>query len=90
MKSHLSDKKIKKVGNFRNLNGDDTDSLNLKQTMGEHLSDNSFNVPKPANKRSRVQSAYVRKDNIEEIEEEGFDSVNIKTMGHNFTDNEHE
>ena len=44
------------------------------------MSDNTFDVPhKRKDNRSRVQSAQYGGDHIEEIQEEAFDSINIKT-----------
>ena len=80
----MSEKKGQNRNYRNNLNGDENDSM--KHTLGTNLSENSFNVK--ANKRGRVKSAYVRNENIEEIQEEAFDSINIKTAGGNFTDHE--
>ena len=63
--------------------GDDTDSLNMKNTLNDRMSDNTFDVPHKKQiqnrSRSRVQSAQYGGDHIEEIQEEAFDSINIKT-----------
>lgn len=58
--------------------------------MNDNLSDNTFDLPQTTNKRSRVQSAYVKQDQIDEIQEEAFDSINIKTSGASFLQNEQE
>ena len=58
--------------------------------MNDNLSDNTFDLPQTTNKRSRVQSAYVKQDQIDEIQEEAFDSINIKTSGASFIQNEQE
>jgi len=48
--------------------------------MNDLLSDNTFDVPQNQKNlmRNRVQSAHY-KENIEEIQEEAFSSINIKT-----------
>jgi hypothetical protein len=62
---------------YRNNDVESLKMKNMKATMNDNLSDNTFDMPK----RSRVQSAYIRPDRIEEIQEEAFDSINIKTVG---------